>query len=70
VLKIGALAKAAGESVAMIRHWTKAGLLHVAEVTAAGYQLFAADMVARCQEITRLKGERLRLEEIRGLLAL
>jgi DNA-binding transcriptional MerR regulator len=60
------LAEAAGESVATIRHWTKAGLLEVAEVTAAGYQLFAADMAARCGEIRRLQGERLTLKEIAG----
>jgi DNA-binding transcriptional MerR regulator len=63
VLKIGALAEAAGESVATIRHWTKAGLL---EVAASGYQLFAADMVGRCKEIRRMQGERLTLKEIAG----
>jgi MerR family transcriptional regulator, copper efflux regulator len=66
LMKIGALAEAAGESVATIRHWTKAGLLEVAEVTASGYQLFAADMVERCGEIKRLPGERLTLAEIAG----
>ncbi len=69
LLKIGELAKAAGESVATIRHWTKAGLLEVAEVTAAGYQLFAADMVGRCGEIRRMQGERLTLAEIGGRIA-
>jgi Fic family protein len=69
LMKIGALAQAAGESVATIRHWTKAGLLEVAEVTASGYQLFAADMVERCREIKRMQGERLTLAEIRGRLA-
>jgi Fic family protein len=68
LMKIGELAQAAGESVATIRHWTKAGLLEVAEVTAAGYQLFAADMAERCGEIKRLKGERLTLAEISGRL--
>jgi MerR HTH family regulatory protein len=66
LIKIGELAEAAGESVATIRHWTKAGLLEVAEVTASGYQLFAADMAARCAEIKRMKRERLTLAEIRG----
>jgi Fic family protein len=64
LLKIGELAKAAGESVATIRHWTKAGLLEVAEVTEAGYQLYAADMVGRCAEIRRMQEERLTLAEI------
>ncbi len=66
LMKIGELAKAAGESVATIRHWTKAGLLEVAEVTASGYQLFEADMVGRCGEIRRMQGERLTLAEMRG----
>jgi Fic family protein len=66
LMKIGALAEAAGESVATIRHWTRAGLLEVAEVTAAGYQLFAADMVKRCAEIRRMQGERFTLAEIVG----
>ena len=63
-MKIGALAKAVGETVPTIRHWTKAGLLEVAEVTASGYQLFAADMAGRCGEIRRMQGERLTLGEI------
>jgi MerR HTH family regulatory protein len=69
LMKIGELAEAAGESVATIRHWTKAGLLEVAEVTAAGYQLFAADMAARCADISRMQGERLTLAEIGARLA-
>ena len=69
LLKIGELAKAAGESVATIRHWTKAGLLEVAEVTAVGYQMFAADMVGRCGAIRRMQGERLTLAEIRRALS-
>jgi DNA-binding transcriptional MerR regulator len=69
LLKIGALAEAAGESVATIRHWTRAGLLEVAEVTASGYQLYAADMVERCAEIRRMRGERHTLKEIAGRLA-
>jgi len=65
LLKIGELAKAVGETVPTIRYWTKEGLLEVAEVTDAGYQLYAADMQARCKEIQRLKGERLTLREIK-----
>lgn len=68
LLKIGELAKAAGETVPTIRFWAKAGLLEVAEVTESGYQLFAADMVQRCGEIKKLKGERRTLEEIKRLL--
>jgi hypothetical protein len=38
----------------------------LAEVTAAGYQLFAADIAARCGEIRRMQGERLTVAEIAG----
>jgi Fic family protein len=69
LMKIGELAAAAGESVATIRHWAKAGLLEVAEVTGSGYQLFAADMVERCGEVRRMQGERLTLAEIKGHLS-
>ncbi len=68
LLKIGELAKATGETVPTIRFWTKAGLLEVAEVTESGYQLYAADMVQRCEQIKRLKSERHTLEEIKQLL--
>ena len=66
--KIGELAKATGETVPTIRFWTREGLLEVAEVTASGYQLYAADMVQRCAAIQQLKSERHTLEEIKRLL--
>jgi Fic family protein len=65
LLKIGELAKSAGETVPTIRYWTKEGLLEIAEVTESGYQLYAADMVQRCERIKVLKGERFTLEEIK-----
>ena len=65
LLKIGELAKRVGESNSTIRHWTKAGLLNVAEITAAGYQLYAPDMVDRIQHIRSLKAQRLTLQEIK-----
>ena len=68
LLKIGELAKAAGETVPTVRHWTKEGLLEVADVTEFGYQLYAADMLARCRQIKALKGERWTLEEIKRRL--
>ena len=68
LLKIGELAKQVGESNATIRHWTKEGLLEVAEVTKAGYQLYAPDMVHRIQQIHELKGQRLTLREIKEKL--
>ena len=65
LLKIGELATAAGVTVPTIRHWTKEGLLEVAEVTESGYQLYAPEMKTRCDEIKSLKDERLTLEEIK-----
>lgn len=65
LLKIGELAKASGETVPTIRHWTKEGLLEIAEVTASGYQLYATEMIARCRQIQGLKSERFTLEEIK-----
>jgi Fic family protein len=64
LLKIGQLAKSVGETVPTIRHWTKLGLLAVAQITPAGYQLFAADAIARCRRIQSLKGRRHTLAEI------
>ena len=65
LLKIGELAKAAGETVPTIRFWTKEGLLEVADVTASRYQLYAPEMIDRCNEIKRLKKLKLTLSEIR-----
>ena len=66
LLKIGELAKETGESNSTIRHWTKCGLLEVAEITEAGYQLYASDMVERVKRIHSLKEERLTLQEIKA----
>lgn len=68
LMKIGALAKAAGVTVPTIRFWTSEGLLEVAEVTASGYQLYAPDMVDRCAVIRQLKEQRLTLAEIKNRL--
>ena len=58
-------AAAVGVTVPTIRHWTKEGLLEVAEVTESGYQLYDADMKTRCEEIKAFKEQRLTLEEIK-----
>ena len=68
LMKIGELAKAVGESNSTIRHWTKEGLLEVAEITESGYQLYAADMVERVEQIKVLKEKRYSLSEIKELL--
>lgn len=70
LFKIGAFASAVGEPTSTIRHWTKEGLLDVAEVTASGYQLYAPEMVERVKKIHALKKERYTLAEIKQKLSL
>jgi Fic family protein len=65
LLKIGELAKAASETSSTIRYWTKEGLLEIAELSKGGYMLYAADQIVRCEEIQRLKLNRLSLAEIK-----
>ena len=65
LLKIGELAKTVNQRNSTIRHWTKEGLLEVAEVTDSGYQLYSADMVERIKLINELKSRRFTLKEIR-----
>jgi len=64
LLKIGQLAKLAGVTVPTIRYWTKEGLLSVAEVTDSGYQLYDSNQAKRCEQIQKLKDQRLTLIEI------
>ena len=68
LLKIGELAKAVNESNSTIRHWTKEGLLEVAEVTKSGYQLYSQEMIQRIERIKKLKEKRFTLEEIKAEL--
>ena len=65
LLKIGELAKLVNQRNSTIRHWTKEGLLEIAEITDAGYQLYAQEMVERIRLIKELKSRRLTLREIR-----
>ena len=65
LLKIGELAKIVGESNSTIRHWTKEGLLSLAQVTQSGYQLYSNDMVKRISLIKKLKSQRFTLKEIK-----
>lgn len=65
LLKIGELAKLVNQRNSTIRHWTKEGLLEVAEITDAGYQLYAQEMVKRIRLINELKSRRFTLREIR-----
>jgi Fic family protein len=67
LLKIGQLAKLAGETVPTIRHWTKEGLLSVAGHSPGGYRLYSQDMVAAAAKIRRLQTKkRLTLTEIKN----
>lgn len=70
LLKIGALAREAQEATSTIRYWTKIGLLEVAATTAAGYQLYAPEMIARIQQLKKLQAQRYTLEEIRRLICI
>lgn len=69
LLKIGGLAKQVNVPNSTIRHWTKAGLLEVAETTASGYQMYSVDMIKRVKTIERLKSQRLTLDEIKDKLS-
>lgn len=68
LLKIGELAKQLGLHNSTIRHWTKEGLLEIAEITDAGYHLYAPEMVERIKQINKLKEQRLTLNEIKEKL--
>ena len=68
LLKIGDLAKLVGQTVPTIRHWTKEGLLHVAEYSQGGYHLYDQNEVATAQKIQKLKdSKRLTLAEIKRI---
>ena len=69
MLKIGELAELAEETVPTIRHWTKEGLLHVAEYSQGGYQLYDQDQVNFTKKIRTLQNkDRLTLSEIKKVL--
>ncbi len=68
LLRIGQLAKEAGENNATIRYWTKEGLLQIADTTAAGYQLYDPSMIERVKTIRDLQGQRFTLSEIKSKL--
>jgi Fic family protein len=65
LLKIGELAKATNHTVPTIRHWTKEGLLQVAEVTESGYQMYSEEMIGMIKEIQEMKKERMTITEIK-----
>ena len=69
LLKIGELAREAGESVHTIRYWTQQGLLAVSSHTKGGYQLYDRAMLEQARRIRRLQQqERLTIAEIKDIL--
>ena len=69
LLKIGELAKAAGETIPTVRYWTKEGFLKVAKYTEGGYQLYDSSQIDRAKEVRYLQDEqRLTLGEIKEKL--
>ncbi len=69
LLKIGELAKLTNESVATIRHWTKAGLIEVKAYSEGGYQLYEQKQVKTIEQIRQLQNQkRLTLTEIEQIL--
>lgn len=68
LLKIGALADRAGVRNSTIRHWTKEGLLEIAEASSAGYHLYSPQTLSRIKQIQALQHQRLTLFEIKNKL--
>ncbi len=68
LLKIGELAKLTKQTTSTIRHWTKEGLLQVAEMTESGYQMYDAEMAKKVKKIQALKEKRMTLNEIKESL--
>ena len=69
LLKIGELAERSNERNSTIRHWTKEGLLEIAEITDSGYHLYAPEMVERVRLIKEFKSQRFTLKEIKGKIS-
>ena len=63
--KIGEIAKKASEPNSTIRHWTKLGLITVAEVSPSGYQMYSQETLERIAAIHKLKAQRFSLQEIK-----
>jgi Fic family protein len=68
-LRIGELAVRVQETNSTIRHWTKEGLIDIADKTASGYQLYSVKTVERIKRIKELKAQRYTLSEIKNILS-
>ncbi len=69
-MNIGALAKRAGVSARMIRHYEEIGLIPAAARTASGYRTYGENDVRTLSFIARARGLGFSLEEIASLLDL
>jgi Fic family protein len=68
-LRIGELAVRVQETNSTIRHWTKEGLIDIADKTISGYQLYSVETVKRIKRIKELKAQRYTLSEIKNILS-
>lgn len=69
LLKIGELAQLTGETVPTIRHWTKEGLLTVAQYSPGGYQLYSQEQHMVAKKIRSLQSsKRLTIPEIKRII--
>ena len=69
LLKIGELAKAAGETIPTIRYWTNEGLLKVTDFTKGGYTLYDSSQIDKAKEVRYLQDQqRLTIAEIKEKL--
>src|SRR5437870_4391373 len=67
-LKVGELAKRTGLTVRTLHHYDAIGLLKPSLHTEAGHRLYAADDVARLQQVLSLRQLGFSLEEVRDCL--
>ena len=67
-LKVGELARRTGLTIRTLHHYDEIGLLKPSLHTEAGHRLYAADDVARLQQVLSLRQLGFSLEEIRGCL--
>lgn len=68
LMRIGALGKKSGETLATLRHWTKAGLLEAAAKSPSGYVSYDEDSLDRIDQIRKFQAQGKTLQEIKNLL--
>ncbi|MBE1598185.1 TIGR03086 family metal-binding protein [Streptomyces stelliscabiei] len=65
---IGEVARRAGLSVKLVRHWSDLGIVHPAHRTPAGYRLYGPEALSRLQLAQTLRGLGLGLATIRDVV--